>query len=104
MRSSAVGAVELTRRQALSHPRSQISLGRACSLAQAYKADESTMTPYPGSSLPPAESNFNHLQSSMRMPVECAFGRLVGMWGVHEVEPIRRAAACSTAAARSRAA
>ena len=52
-------------------------------IAQAYKADESTITPYPGgdADLPADKTNFNHLQSSMRMPVECAFGRLAGMWG-----------------------
>lgn len=58
--------------------------GRFLLADDAYKADESTVTPYPGcdETLELDKSNFNHIQSSMRMPIECAFGRLVGMWGV----------------------
>lgn len=54
------------------------------SRGQAYKADEHCVTPYPGQDLPPDKDNFNHLQCTVRSSsIECAFGRLVGIFGEH---------------------
>ena len=52
------------------------------SRGQAYKADEHCVTPYPGQDLPRDEDNFNHLQCTVRSSsIECAFGRLIGIFG-----------------------
>ena len=48
----------------------------------AYPVSDQLITPVPGTKLTEAEDNFNFFQSSLRIRIECAFGRLVARWGV----------------------
>ena len=48
----------------------------------AYKSCQQILCPYPGRDLPHAEDVFNFYQSRTRICVECAFGELVGRWGI----------------------